>query len=154
VGVEPAPFADVGTIIKELRESRSLSQSKLAERCDFDHSYISRLESGVRNPTRDALERISIHLGLVPKEDRRLMNAGGFLALSDAEHDEFDDLRELLDNPLIRPDVRDAMRTILGAAKLTLEAEASANYHRTGGGTVTRSETKDGVYRVVVEQPL
>ena len=34
--------ADFGGLLKAMREARRISQSKLAERADFDHSYVSR----------------------------------------------------------------------------------------------------------------
>ena len=37
-----------GPVLKRFREARRVSQSKLAERAGFDHSYVSRLESGAR----------------------------------------------------------------------------------------------------------
>ena len=42
-------------LLREYRDRRRLSQSRLAEAAGFDHSYVSRLESGTRMPTRDAL---------------------------------------------------------------------------------------------------
>ena len=56
--------ADFGGLLKAMREARRISQSKLAERADFDHSYVSRLESGARMPTRDAVERLASALTL------------------------------------------------------------------------------------------
>ena len=37
--------------IREKREELGLSQEKLADRCDFDRTYISMLERGKRNPS-------------------------------------------------------------------------------------------------------
>ena len=53
-----------GALLKGFRERRGVSQSKLAERANFDHSYVSRLESGSRMPTRDAVDRLGMALGL------------------------------------------------------------------------------------------
>ena len=44
---------EFGSLLKTLRERHGVSQSKLAERADFDHSYVSRLESGARMPQAD-----------------------------------------------------------------------------------------------------
>jgi len=52
-------------LLKDLREKQNISQSRLAERAEFDHSYLSRLESGARTPTRDAIKRIAEALGFV-----------------------------------------------------------------------------------------
>ena len=61
--------ADFGGLLKAMREARRISQSKLAERADFDHSYVSRLESGARMPTRDAVERLASALTLAQSEE-------------------------------------------------------------------------------------
>jgi transcriptional regulator with XRE-family HTH domain len=51
----PEPF---GTVLKRYREAARLSQNKLARLARYDHSYISRLESTSRVPTREAVENI------------------------------------------------------------------------------------------------
>ena len=69
---------EFGPALKRSREARGVSQSKLAERAGYDHSYVSRLESGVRTPTRDAVDRLGEALAL-PEEDRdALRHAAGF----------------------------------------------------------------------------
>ena len=70
---------EFGTLLKNLREKRVVSQSKLAERADFDHSYVSRLESGARMPTRDAVERLAEALNLEQVQLDSLLAAAGFL---------------------------------------------------------------------------
>lgn len=70
---------EFGVQLKSLREARRVSQSKLAERADFDHSYVSRLESGARMPTRDAVERLAVALQLSLGEQDGLLAAAGFL---------------------------------------------------------------------------
>jgi len=70
---------EFGVLLKRLRENRRVSQSKLAERADFDHSYVSRLESGARMPTRDAVERLGGALALTQPELDSLLASAGFL---------------------------------------------------------------------------
>lgn len=65
--------------LREARESQRLSQSKLGELADFDHSYVSRLESGQRQPTLDAVERLTKALGLTEPEADALRMAAGFM---------------------------------------------------------------------------
>lgn len=67
-----------GTELKALREKARISQSKLAKLCEFDHSYISRLESGARYPTRYAVERISTALELTERDSSALLASAGF----------------------------------------------------------------------------
>lgn len=70
---------EFGALLKSSREARSVSQSKLAERAEFDHSYVSRLESGARMPTRDAVDRLGLALDLTQGELDSLLAAAGFL---------------------------------------------------------------------------
>lgn len=49
----------VGARIKNLRESRKLTQEALAERMDINTVYLSNIERGMANPTLDMLIRIS-----------------------------------------------------------------------------------------------
>ncbi len=72
-------MSDFGQLLKTLRERRGVSQSKLAERADFDHSYVSRLESGARMPTRDAVDRLGAALALGESERDALVAKAGFL---------------------------------------------------------------------------
>src|SRR6478752_4219675 len=71
--------ADFGLLLKKCREARSVSQSKLAERAGFDHSYVSRLESGARTPTRDAVDRLGEALSLDQLERDAMLASAGFL---------------------------------------------------------------------------
>lgn len=41
----------LGQRIKELRTESEITQEKLAEKCNFDRTYISLLERGKRNPS-------------------------------------------------------------------------------------------------------
>lgn len=41
----------IGRRLQESREKEGISQARLAEALDLDHSYISRLESGGRMPS-------------------------------------------------------------------------------------------------------
>jgi transcriptional regulator with XRE-family HTH domain len=68
-------FADVLTA---LRHGRGLSQSRLAARAGFDHSFIGRLENGSRQPTRRAVRTIADALDASPPERDRLLLAAGF----------------------------------------------------------------------------
>jgi transcriptional regulator with XRE-family HTH domain len=68
-----------GAALKGYREVGRISQSKLAERAGFDHSYVSRLESGARTPTREAVLQIAGALDLDPAGQDALLAAAGFL---------------------------------------------------------------------------
>ncbi len=79
------PITFFGQLLKRYREAAQLSQSRLAQRAGFDHSYVSRLESGRRAPTREAILRLAEALELTPAERDNLLAAAGFLP-ERAEH--------------------------------------------------------------------
>ena len=68
-----------GVALKAFREARRLSQIRLAERAGYDHSYVSRLESGARVPTRVAVDRLAHALDGGDDDRDRLMTAAGFV---------------------------------------------------------------------------
>ncbi len=79
VSVSARMGLEFGVQLKLFREQRRVSQSKLAERAEFDHSYVSRLESGARMPTREAVEKLAEALDLARPEHDALLAAAGFL---------------------------------------------------------------------------
>ncbi len=71
-------------VLAELRTMRGLSQSRLAHEAGFDHSYISRLEAGKREPSRDTVLALAEVLTLRPVELDRLLIAAGFRPTDDS----------------------------------------------------------------------
>jgi transcriptional regulator with XRE-family HTH domain len=65
--------------LRQSRERKRLSQSRLAAAAGFDHSYVSRLESGSRTPTRDAVLKLSEALSLDDIETDALLASAGFM---------------------------------------------------------------------------
>ncbi|MDQ3656199.1 MAG: helix-turn-helix transcriptional regulator [Chloroflexota bacterium] len=106
-----------GLTLKKFREARRVSQSKLAARAGFDHSYVSRLESGARTPTRDAVEQLAIALDLEPINRDELLASAGFLpgelsSLLSGEP-EITEVLGLLQNNHVPEAYRDSMRQVL-----------------------------------------
>ena len=106
-----------GGTLKRFREARRVSQSKLAERAGFDHSYVSRLESGARTPTRDAVQQLSEALELDRLQQDELLASAGFLpqevsSLLSGEP-EITDVLALLQNTAMPDDYRQTMRQVL-----------------------------------------
>jgi transcriptional regulator with XRE-family HTH domain len=66
-------------LLKQLREGRNISQSRLADASGFDHSYVSRLESGNRAPTREAVAKLAAALELDNGQRDSLLAAAGFM---------------------------------------------------------------------------
>ena len=52
----------LGENLKELRVTKNLSQSELADMVSVDKSYISNIENGKTNPTTLTLEKIATAL--------------------------------------------------------------------------------------------
>lgn len=108
-----------GTTLKQFREARRVSQSKLAERAGFDHSYVSRLESGARTPTRDAVQQLSQALELERVQQDELLASAGFLprevsSLLSSEP-ELTEVLGLLQNAQVPEAYRETMRHVLRA---------------------------------------
>jgi transcriptional regulator with XRE-family HTH domain len=68
-----------GAVLKELRERAGLSQNQLAKLSGLDHSYLSRLESGQRHPSYDAVARLAKVLARDKQERERLFAAAGYV---------------------------------------------------------------------------
>ena len=53
-----------GQCVCVLRQARGMTQVEFSEKCGFYQTYLSRIENGQANPTFNALEVISVGLGL------------------------------------------------------------------------------------------
>ena len=71
--------------LRYYRERAGKSQADLGRSCGFDHSFISRLESGERKPSRPAVDRIVAALELSPDASSLLLSSAGFLPSTPAE---------------------------------------------------------------------
>jgi len=74
--VTTTPF---GLALRTFREARRLSQTRLALRAGVEHSYVSRLEGGTRNPSRDAVQTLAAALNLDAAERDELVLAAGYM---------------------------------------------------------------------------
>jgi len=110
-------MTEFGQLLKALRERRGVSQSKLAERAEFDHSYVSRLEGGARMPTRDAVDRLGGALGLGESERDALLAAAGFLPRDVtnllSSEPVLGEVLDLLKNEGVPSEYRENMRQVL-----------------------------------------
>lgn len=78
VAAEPNEATPFGAALRRYREARRMSQSRLASRAGFDHSYVSRIEGGYRTPSRDAIVQFAKALGLSGDERDELLTEAGF----------------------------------------------------------------------------
>ena len=58
----------IGNRIRELRESKGISQQNLAAICNFEKANLSRIEAGRTNPTISTLYKISQALEITISE--------------------------------------------------------------------------------------
>lgn len=98
-------------LLKTYRERKKLSQAQLALRAGFDHTLVSRLESGKRDPSRETVLRLASALGLSATERHDLLLAAGFLPFDVTTDPDLILLARLLDRdgPLA-PHERDFLR--------------------------------------------
>ncbi len=108
---------EFGTLLKTLRERHGVSQSKLAERANFDHSYVSRLESGARMPTREAVDRLGKAMGLDQGSLDALLAAAGFLPKDVtsllSNEPALGEVLEMLQDETVPTEYRENMRNML-----------------------------------------
>lgn len=65
-------------LLKRHRDALRWSQERLASESEMDHSLVSRLESGQRSPTREAITKLARGLALPTEQKDRLLIAAGF----------------------------------------------------------------------------
>jgi ribosome-binding protein aMBF1 (putative translation factor) len=77
---------EFGATLRAARLSRGLTQEEIADRADFDRTYPSLLERGLRTPTLTALLKLAEALQIEPAElidgvvQRLRVNEGGVLS--------------------------------------------------------------------------
>jgi transcriptional regulator with XRE-family HTH domain len=100
-----ATATEVGTLLREWRERRRLSQLELSVRAGVSTRHLSFVETGRSRPTAEMIERLAGHLDVPLRERNRLLLAGGF-APAHSEHD--------FDEPDLAA-VREALKVVLVA---------------------------------------
>ena len=58
----------LGEAVRSIREKAGMSQMELAFACDLHPTYVSRVETGARNPTWIVIVRLAYGLGIRPSE--------------------------------------------------------------------------------------
>lgn len=69
---------EVGSLLREWRATRGLSQLELAMRAGFSTRHVSFIETGRTQPSRQALLALADTLDIPLRERNRLLEAGGF----------------------------------------------------------------------------
>ena len=57
--------------MRKYRKKAKLTQEKLAEICGTDHRYIGQIETGLRCPSLDFVERIASALNIAQREQKQ-----------------------------------------------------------------------------------
>lgn len=65
--------ANIGDILRELREKKGLTQEQLSSLATLDRTHYSKIERGLRSPTIDTIFKISYALDMKPHELIRIM---------------------------------------------------------------------------------
>jgi transcriptional regulator with XRE-family HTH domain len=74
----PPPRGEVGTLLREWRKVRRLSQLDLALQMDVSARHVSRVESGRAQPSRHMVTRLADALGMPLRERNALLAAAGY----------------------------------------------------------------------------
>src|SRR5438093_1156987 len=74
------PQETFASLLRTYRQQRDFTQSQLADRAEYDRSYISYLERGLRNPTREVVLTLARVLELDRTEQNKLLLSARFAA--------------------------------------------------------------------------
>lgn len=103
--------------LRDAREAAGLSQSRLAARAGYDHSYVSRLESDSRAPTREAVMILAAAMNCGDVRRDELLMAAGFCPVDPAnmlrEEPAIWSAYSLLRGAVLPDDVKEDLRTVV-----------------------------------------
>ena len=106
--------------LRFFRETAGMSQSRLAAAAGYDHSYVSRLESSSRMPTRDAVLNLANAMTLEDQDRDSLLASAGFMPLRVenllSAEPVVGEVLSLLQNHAVPSDVRDDLRNAVAMA--------------------------------------
>lgn len=112
---DPKQYA---ALLREFRDRRRWSQSRLAEEAGFDASYVSRMEAGVRLPTREAVILLSDAMRLTETDRDALLSVAGYMPGDInslyASEPVIGELATFLGDRSIPADIRDDVRHMTG----------------------------------------
>lgn len=57
----------IGAVLRELRESRRLTQMNVSEQADISQTFLSQLEAGFKNPSAKTLNKLCALYGVPPQ---------------------------------------------------------------------------------------
>lgn len=72
------PERAFGDVLRQLRNSRKLSQEELGDACHSDRTFVSMLERGLVSPTLRTVVKVATALGVRPSEMLQRTEASPF----------------------------------------------------------------------------
>src|SRR5690349_14833177 len=75
---QSATVSPVGTILREWRAARRMSQLELALEAEISPRHLSCIETGKAQPSREMIARLAGALGMPLRELNTLLNAAGY----------------------------------------------------------------------------
>jgi transcriptional regulator with XRE-family HTH domain len=96
------PTTPFGRLLKRLRERAGLSQTALAERAGYDHSYVSRVERGDRFPSYVGIDDLVAAIAATHEERIALLHAAGYV-IDVLREPALGELDRLLADPALDP---------------------------------------------------
>ena len=112
-------------LLRTGRETRGWSQAQLANAIGSDHSTLSRLESGQRNPSRAMVLRLADALHATDAERSALLGAAGFASDAPIADPLVAELDAMLRDETVcaecRQDIRDSVTVALMIVQRRLE---------------------------------
>lgn len=108
--------------LRRIRTDHRMSQSELARAAGLEHSSISRIESGRRNPSRSMAEQLVAALRATPDERYQLLTSAGFHCDITVEADLLT-LNACLSDETIDPDYQNALRDTIRSLIVLAEWE-------------------------------
>lgn len=121
-------------LLQRTRKASGLSQSRLAARAGYDHSYVSRLEMDLRCPTRDAVLSFSAAMSCTDEKRDELLMSAGFRPIDDAallgSEPFLVSAHAIISNravpPAVRHDLRETIKSAIRQAQRALDGAGVA----------------------------
>ena len=138
------PIDRFGDVLLRVRERKGMTQSKLAQLANIDHSYVSRLEGNAREPSSDMVHVLARAMEADPREGDELHLAAGSLPPGMSRFPELVDLLLWLQDPGTPDDKRQAVRRMLWGIVELAQAERRGKGARPVGSMVAFRGVRTG----------
>ena len=117
-------MTSLAATLRRIRLAHAMSQMRLADTAGCDHSFVSRLEAGSRNPSLEQAERLATALDATETERYELLTSAGYHCDIVVERDLLT-LNAVLQDDRIDSAYRDSMRNTIRSLVTLAEQERS-----------------------------